>query len=81
MVLGVPVPKAAPHLAKKIETTMLGQMPEIADQVGDGMFVTCAAVLLEHRDRFCRPGNMVSLIDQFCYPRLIVCSVIQRAMD
>ena len=70
MLLGVPVPKAASHLAKKIEATMLGEMPEIADQVGDGMFVTGAAVLLKHRDRFCRPGNMVSLIDQFCYSQV-----------
>ncbi len=39
-------------------------MSEIADEVGDGMFVTGAAMLLENGDRFRGPGDMVSFIDQ-----------------
>ena len=71
VVLGVPVPNAAPQLAQKIETAMLSQMSEIADEVGDGMFVTGAAMLLENGGRFRRPGDMVSFIDQLRHQRLL----------
>ncbi len=63
MVLSVPVCKRTPHLAEKVEAAILGQMSEIADEIGDGMFVTSAAVLLENCNSLCRPGDMVSFFD------------------
>ena len=50
MMLRIPVPNAPPDVAEKIETALLGQVSEIADQVCDGMLVTSAAVLLKNSD-------------------------------
>jgi hypothetical protein len=70
VLLGVPVPDAAPQLIEKIETAILGQMSKIADEVGDGMFVSGAATLLENGDRFRRPGDMVSFVDELRHESL-----------
>jgi hypothetical protein len=70
MLFGVPMANAAPHLIQKVETTILGQMSEIADEVGDGMIVAGAATLLENRNRFRRPGDMVSFIHEPRHQRL-----------
>jgi hypothetical protein len=69
MMLCVPVPDAPPDFAKKVEATLLGQVPEIADQVCDGMLVTGAAVPLENCDGFGGPGDVVGFIGH-ASPRL-----------
>jgi hypothetical protein len=46
MMLRVPVPDAPLGLAEKVEATLLREVPEVADQVCNGMLVTSAAVSL-----------------------------------
>ena len=45
VMFGVPMPNPSSDLADKVETTLLSEVSEIADQVCDGMLVTRAAVL------------------------------------
>ena len=56
MMLRIPVPNAPPDLAEKVETALLGQVSEIADQVCNGVLVTSAAAPLENRDRLGSPN-------------------------
>ena len=62
MTLRVRVPDAPLDLAEKVEATLLRQVPEVADQVCDGMLVPGAAVLLKHRDGLGGPCNMIGFI-------------------
>ena len=43
MMFGVPVPDASLDLAEKVEAPLLRQVPEVADQVCDGMLVSGVA--------------------------------------
>jgi hypothetical protein len=63
MMLGVPMPDASPYLAQKVEASILSQVPEVADQVCDGMLVASSALLLENFDRIGGPGDVVSVVD------------------
>jgi hypothetical protein len=63
MMLGVPVPNSAPDLAEKVQASLFGQVPEITDQVCNGMIVPSAAVPLKYRDSLCGPGDVFDLID------------------
>ena len=65
--LRIPVPNAPPDLAEKVETALLGQVSEIADQVCDGMLVTGVAVALKYRDGLGGPGN-VGRLYRSCLP-------------
>jgi len=62
MMLRIPVPNAPPDLAEKVETALLGQVSEIADQVCNGVLVTSAAAPLKNSDRLGSPGDVVSFI-------------------
>jgi len=62
MMLRIPVPNAPPDLTEKVETALLGQVSEIADQVCDGVLVTSAAAPLKNRDRLGSPGDVVGFI-------------------
>ena len=63
MTLGIPATNAALYLIKKVEPLLLCQMPEVANEVGDRMLVTCAAVSLKNCHRFRGAGNVPSLVD------------------
>jgi hypothetical protein len=69
MLFRVPVPNAPPHLAEKVETALISQVSEIADQVCDGMIVTSLTVPLKNRDCLGSPGNVVRFIGH-ASPRL-----------
>ena len=75
MMLGVPVPDTSPYLAQKVEASILCQVPEVADQVCDGMLVASSAVLLENFDRLGGPGDVVSV---GCCPLDITHLVVMR---
>src|SRR5665811_191457 len=62
MMFRVPMPNPSPDLTDKVETALLSQVSEIADQVCDGMLVTGAAVLLKNRDGLRGPRNVVGFI-------------------
>ena len=63
MLLGVPVPNAPAYLADKVETALIREMSEIADQVGDGMIVTCPAMTLKQCHDLSGPGDVVGSVD------------------
>jgi hypothetical protein len=48
--LRVPVPDTSLDFAKEVEATLVRQVPKVADQICDGMLVSCAAVLLKNRN-------------------------------
>jgi hypothetical protein len=75
MMLRIPVPNPPPDLAEKVETALLSQVSEIADQVCDGVLVTSAAAPLENRDRLGSPGDVVGFIGHLS-PRIHDCSTI-----
>src|SRR5665647_1726546 len=56
MMFRVPMPNPSPDLTDKVETALLSQVSEIADQVCDGMLVTGAAVPLKNRDSLGSPS-------------------------
>jgi hypothetical protein len=62
MMFRVPVPNAPRDLAEKVESTLLHQVSQIADQVCNGMLVTCAAMPLKNRDGLGGPRNVVGFI-------------------
>src|SRR5208283_3641211 len=62
MLLHIPVPNAPPDLAEKVETALLGQVSEVADQVSNGVLVTSAAAPLKNSDRLGSPGDVVGFI-------------------
>ena len=64
---GVPVPDASPYFAQKVEAALLRQVPEVADQVRDGMLVTGVAVPLKNGDGLGGPRNVVSFIGHASY--------------
>lgn len=61
--LGEPMSNATLHLAKKVEPALLSQMPEIADQIRDRMFVDCPASLLKYRQRFSDRSDVFGFIN------------------
>jgi hypothetical protein len=62
MMFRVPMPNSSLHLTDKVEAALLNQVPKIADQVCNGMFITCAAVPLKNRDGLGGPRNVVGFI-------------------
>jgi hypothetical protein len=62
MMFRVPMPNSSLHLTDKVEAALLSQVPKIADQVCNGMFITCAAVPLKNRDGLGGPRNVVGFI-------------------
>src|ERR1035437_11117998 len=62
MMFRVPMPNPSPDLTDKVETALLSQVSEIADQVCDGMLVTGAAVPLKNRGGLRGPRNVVGFI-------------------
>ena len=62
VMFGAPMRNPSPDLTDKIEATLLSQVPKIADQICDGMFVTSTASLLKNRDGLGSPRNMVGFI-------------------
>jgi hypothetical protein len=62
MMLRVPVPDAALDLAEKVEAMLLRQVPEITDQVCDGMRITGVAVSLKYSDGLGGPRDVVGFI-------------------
>jgi len=62
MMLRVPMPDAPLDLAEKVEATLLRQVPEVADQVCDGMLIAGVAVSLKYGDGVGSPCNVVGFI-------------------
>ena len=62
MLLRVPVPNTSADLTEKVKAELLGQVPEVTDQIGDGMLFTSATVPLKNRDRVGGPGDVVSFV-------------------
>jgi hypothetical protein len=50
-------------LAKKVEIALDSQMAKIANEIGDGMFVTRAAALLKYGKRISSGGNVFGFVD------------------
>jgi hypothetical protein len=46
----IPVPNAPADLVEEIEPPFVSQVSKIADQIGNGIVVTCAATSLKHLD-------------------------------
>ena len=63
MALREPVPNAALNLAKKVEIALDSQMSKIANQIGDGMFVTRAAAMLKNGKRVGGRGNVFGFFE------------------
>jgi hypothetical protein len=53
---------APPDLAEKVKAKVVGQVSEIADQVGNHMLIATSAVLLKNRDGLGGPGDMVRFV-------------------
>ena len=53
---------ASPDLTKKVKAKVVGQVPEIADQVGYHVLVATSAVLLKNRDSLGGPDDMVGFV-------------------
>jgi hypothetical protein len=62
MMLRVAVLDAPLDLAEKVEATLLRQVPEISDQVCDGMLMTRVAVSLKYSDGLGGPYDVVGFI-------------------
>jgi len=62
MMLRVPVPDAPLDIAEKVEATLLCQVPEVADQVCDGMLIAGVAVSLKYGDGLGGPRDVVGFI-------------------
>jgi hypothetical protein len=62
VMFGVPMPNSSSDLTDEVEPALLSQVPKIADQVCDGMFVTGAAVPLKYRDGLGGPRDVVGFI-------------------
>ena len=58
----IPVPNPPLDLAKKVEAALLREVPKVANQVCNGMFVTSAAVPLKNGDGFGGPRNVVAFV-------------------
>ncbi len=58
----IPVPNPPLDLAKKVEAALLREVPKVANQVCNGMFVTSAAMPLKNVDGFGGPRNVVGFI-------------------
>ena len=71
MVLGVPVPNAALCLTDEVKAALIGQVSEVANNVCNGMFVTCAAAHLESCYRFGGPSDVVGFVDHARNPKVI----------
>src|ERR1700746_3918107 len=56
-------------------------MPEVADQICDGMFIPGVAVLLENRDRFGGPRNVIGFIRHAQFSMALSRSRPQRSSD
>jgi hypothetical protein len=78
VMFGVPMPNPSPDFTDKVEAALLSQVPEIADQVCDGMLVTCAAVLLENRDGLGGPRDVVGFIRHTFPSSLLLKDVLDR---
>jgi hypothetical protein len=63
IMLSIPVANAAFDFADKFESTFLSQMSEIADQVGDGVFVSATTTLLKSSDSLGRPCDVLGFIN------------------
>ena len=63
MMFRVPMPNPSPDLIDKVEAALLSQVPKIADQVRDGVFVTGTAVPLKDRDGLGCPRDVVGFIN------------------
>jgi hypothetical protein len=63
MMLREPVANTTANLGEKIEITLLGQVPEITDQVCDGVLVNGAAALLKNRERLGGRCNVFGFLD------------------
>ena len=50
------------YLAKKVKAEVVGQVSEIADQVGYHVLVATSAVLLKNRDSLGGPDDMVGSV-------------------
>jgi hypothetical protein len=62
MMLRVPVPDTPFDFAEKVEATLLRQVPEVADQICDGVLVPGAAVLLKNCNGLGSPCNVIGFI-------------------
>ncbi len=62
VMFGVPMANPSPDFTYKVEASLFSQVPKIADQACDGMFVTGAAMPLKNRDGFRGPRNMIGFI-------------------
>jgi hypothetical protein len=60
--LRVPMSNASPDLAKKVKAKVVGQVSEIADQVGYHVLVATLAVPLKNRDSLGGPNDMVGSV-------------------
>ena len=60
------MPDSSPDLGQKVQPPFLGQVPQITDQVCNGVIVTAAAVLLEYRDTLGGPSDVLDLSDHLC---------------
>jgi len=63
MLLRVPVPNAPAKLTDKVKAALLGQVSEVANQVGDGMLLSRTAMTLKSPYGLCGPSDVVSSID------------------
>jgi hypothetical protein len=59
MLLGVPVSDPPADLVKKIEAALFSQVPEIADEIGDGMLIACSTMTLKYCYGVSSPGCVV----------------------
>jgi hypothetical protein len=62
VLLRVPMSNAPPDLAEKVKAKVVGQVSEIADQVGNDMLIASSAVLLKNRDGIGGPDDMVRFV-------------------
>jgi hypothetical protein len=46
----IPVPNAPTNLLQKIELSFVGKVSKIADQIRNGIVITCATTSLKHLD-------------------------------
>jgi hypothetical protein len=71
MSLGVPMSDPPANLVQKIETLLFGQMSEIANEIGDGMLISCSTMTLKYRYRGGSPSSVVSPIEHAFSPYLV----------
>jgi hypothetical protein len=60
--LRVPMANSPPQLAEKVIAALLGQVPEIANQVCDGMVVAGSTMPLKNRDGLGGPLDVIGFI-------------------